>query len=84
MAKAATALALGKNYRQDEALDWGLLTLPELTRRQRPALRRSRGRGKVDCDDPDPGDDGLSPVRCGRKITSAFRSLQTIRDLSHG
>jgi hypothetical protein len=44
MAKAATALALGKNYRQDESLDWGLLTVPELTCRQRRALRISRGR----------------------------------------
>ena len=32
MAKAATALALGKNYRQDEALDWGLLTVEEQSR----------------------------------------------------
>jgi dihydropteroate synthase-like protein len=48
MAKAATALTLGKNYRQDEALDWGLLTVPELTRRQRRALRLSRGRAD-DC-----------------------------------
>ncbi len=29
MAKAFTALALGKQYRQDEALDWGHLTRPE-------------------------------------------------------
>jgi dihydropteroate synthase len=29
MCKAATALTLGKNYRQDEALDWGLATKPE-------------------------------------------------------
>jgi dihydropteroate synthase-like protein len=34
MAKAATALALGKNYRQDEALDWGMLTVPEKSRHQ--------------------------------------------------
>jgi dihydropteroate synthase-like protein len=57
MAKAATALGLGKNYRQDEALDWGLLTVPQLTRRERRALRMSRGRGD-DCDDPDPGSVG--------------------------
>jgi dihydropteroate synthase-like protein len=31
MAKAATALTLGKDYRQDEALDWGLLTQAEDT-----------------------------------------------------
>jgi dihydropteroate synthase-like protein len=29
MCMAATALALGKTYRQDEALDWGLATRPE-------------------------------------------------------
>lgn len=29
MAKALTALTLGKNYRQDEALDWGFLTRAE-------------------------------------------------------
>ena len=29
MAKALTALTLGKNYTQDQALRWGLLTVPE-------------------------------------------------------
>lgn len=38
LAKAATALALGKNYRQDEALDWGYLTVPETNHR----LERNR------------------------------------------
>jgi dihydropteroate synthase len=33
MAKAATALTLGKDYRQDEALDWGFLTRPETSHR---------------------------------------------------
>ncbi len=42
MAKAVTALTLGKNYRQDEALNWGMLTVPELTRRERRARRMSR------------------------------------------
>jgi dihydropteroate synthase len=35
MAKAATALALAKDYRQDEALDWGYLTVPEESHRLR-------------------------------------------------
>ena len=38
MAKAMTALTLGKQYQQDEALNWGLLTRPEasaLDRRHR-------------------------------------------------
>lgn len=29
MCKAATAMTLGKQYQQDEALDWGWLTVPE-------------------------------------------------------
>jgi len=33
MAKAATALTLSKDYRQDEALDWGFLTGPERSHR---------------------------------------------------
>jgi dihydropteroate synthase-like protein len=37
LAKAKIALTLGKNYTQDEALDWGLATEPE----QRHYLRRS-------------------------------------------
>jgi dihydropteroate synthase-like protein len=35
MAKAVTALALGKNYRQDEPLSWGFLTRPESSARHR-------------------------------------------------
>ena len=35
IAKAVTALTLGKEYRQDEALDWGLLTAPEKSHRDR-------------------------------------------------
>jgi dihydropteroate synthase-like protein len=35
MAKAITALTLGKNYVQDQALDWGFLTLPEQSHRGR-------------------------------------------------
>jgi dihydropteroate synthase-like protein len=33
LAKAVTALTLGKNYRQDEALQWGFLTRPEVSHR---------------------------------------------------
>jgi hypothetical protein len=29
--KARTSLTLGKNYRQDQALDWGFLTEPEVS-----------------------------------------------------
>jgi dihydropteroate synthase-like protein len=35
MAKAATALILGKQYEQDESLDWGYLTVPERWHRVR-------------------------------------------------
>jgi dihydropteroate synthase-like protein len=34
MAKAVTALTLGKNYVQDQALRWGLLTVPEESHRR--------------------------------------------------
>jgi dihydropteroate synthase len=39
MAKAVTALTLDKEYRQDEALDWGYLTREEASHR----LKRTRG-----------------------------------------
>lgn len=50
MAKAMTALTLGKTYRQDEALDWGMLTQRELTRLERRALRMARSRDG-DCEE---------------------------------
>lgn len=34
-AKAVTALTLGKNYNQDQALRWGFLTVPETSHRDR-------------------------------------------------
>jgi dihydropteroate synthase len=42
LAKAVTALTLAKQYRQDQALDWGFLTRPERT--HRPARPRKPGR----------------------------------------
>jgi dihydropteroate synthase-like protein len=33
LAKAVTALTLGKNYTQDQALQWGFLTIPEVSHR---------------------------------------------------
>jgi hypothetical protein len=41
MMKARTALTLGKNYRQDQALEWGYLTMPEASHR----ARRDAGSG---------------------------------------
>jgi dihydropteroate synthase len=35
MAKAVTALTLGKNYVQDQALRWGFLTVPEQSHRDK-------------------------------------------------
>jgi hypothetical protein len=35
-AKAVTALTLGKNYTQDQALRWGFLTVPEVSHRAPP------------------------------------------------
>lgn len=42
MAKAVAALTLGKQYRQDQALDWGFLTAPEQSHRERKAERKRR------------------------------------------
>jgi dihydropteroate synthase-like protein len=39
LAKAMTALTLGKNYVQDQALDWGFLTVPEESHRARKGER---------------------------------------------
>src|SRR5262249_12789680 len=39
MAKAAIALALGKEYRQDEALNWGYLTEAEASHRLRKQVK---------------------------------------------
>jgi dihydropteroate synthase-like protein len=41
--KARTALTLDKNYRQDQALDWGHLTEPEVSHRERKRGRDSEG-----------------------------------------
>lgn len=57
MAKAATALTLGKHYRQDEALDWGMLTARELTRRERRARRMARARPPGDGRGPQPDEE---------------------------
>ena len=46
MCKALTAIMLGKNYVQDEALDWGHLTVPETNRHR--VTRRSTGRSNRD------------------------------------
>ena len=70
MAKAVTALTLGKNYRQDDALEWGFLTLPELTRRQRRALhvaKRRRRKNRA-------ANHQLSPIRM---IDSVIRMPHT-------
>ena len=49
LSKAVTALTLGKQYRQDEALDWGFLTVPERSHRARrsdaPSAKRSTQEG---------------------------------------
>ncbi len=40
LAKATTALTLGKQYRQDEALQWGFLTFPERSAHERRRLSK--------------------------------------------
>ena len=44
MMKAKTSLTLSKNYRQDQALDWGFLTEPEVSHLERK--KRLKGEGK--------------------------------------
>jgi dihydropteroate synthase-like protein len=43
LAKAVTALTLGKQYRQDDALNWGFLTIPEISAHER---RKSQNRSE--------------------------------------
>lgn len=59
MAKAMTALSLGKNYRQDEALDWGMLTRREPTRQERRARRMARRLKTKGCDEEDGMEESL-------------------------
>jgi len=49
LAKAMTALTLGKEYRQDEALDWGFLTRAEQFHR---LSRQAASRGEQSADPP--------------------------------
>ncbi|HQR06412.1 MAG TPA: DUF6513 domain-containing protein [Gemmatales bacterium] len=43
LSKAVTALTLGKNYVQDQALNWGHLTVPEVSHRERQRQRKQGG-----------------------------------------
>jgi dihydropteroate synthase-like protein len=52
MAKALTALTLGKNYTQDEALDWGYLTQPERSHRLQMGRRGKPAQAIKDEDAP--------------------------------
>ncbi len=44
LTKARTALTLSKAYRQDQALEWGFLTEPEISRRDRKSVGREATR----------------------------------------
>lgn len=46
MCKAVTALTLGKQYQQDEALDWGFLTRPEVSHRHESLERQIQQKRK--------------------------------------
>jgi hypothetical protein len=55
--KARTALTLSKSYRQDQALEWGFLTLPEASHRARREAQSGPGsRGAH----PGPGPEGMA------------------------
>jgi dihydropteroate synthase len=47
MMKARTALTLSKTYRQDQALEWGFLTVPEDSHIERRKAGRDAGRGRA-------------------------------------
>jgi len=49
LCKASIARQLGKNYCQDEALHWGLHTVPEPSPRERRIQRLARRRGQNSC-----------------------------------
>jgi dihydropteroate synthase-like protein len=51
LAKAVTALTLGKNYTQDQALRWGFLTVPEESNRDK--MTEDRGPPRDDSVSPD-------------------------------
>ena len=53
MAKAVTALTLGKDYRQDQALDWGYLTESEIGCGPSNAAARVAGPRKKTCKAPE-------------------------------
>ena len=49
LAKATTALTLGKQYRQDQALQWGFLTVPERSVHDRRRDQQLRKRSGISC-----------------------------------
>ncbi|WP_250847098.1 DUF6513 domain-containing protein [Aquisphaera insulae] len=60
--KAKTALTLGKNYRQDQALDWGFLTVPERSHRKRRVKRPEAGEEEAGPDGPRPAAESETPA----------------------
>lgn len=64
MAKAVTALTLGKDYRQDEALDWGFLTVPEISHQAR--RRASREADEFGQGETRQGESGLGKPGLGK------------------
>jgi dihydropteroate synthase len=73
MMKAKTALTLGKAYRQDQALQWGFLTEPEISHQARRRHRATElhhplGQGPTEdlpedgVDDPGPEQENESPA----------------------
>jgi len=57
MAKAVTALTLGKNYTQDQALRWGFLTVPEESHRAKMKEEHGkRDEERPSNEPPTPGD----------------------------
>jgi len=64
--KARTALTLGKIYRQDQALDWGFLTEPEVSHLARRAKRDRRDSGIADQGTPETAASDIEGIEEGR------------------
>jgi dihydropteroate synthase len=75
MMKARTALTLSKTYRQDQALEWGFLTVPEVSHLARRQAGKREGEAPFESARPEPPkrdpiqDDGLDDSGEGRRDT---------------
>ena len=81
LAKAQTALALHKTYRQDEELHWGLYTRPEPTQRER-RMQRLQLRRELGLDGDDPSDSLEHPASDKGASSGAAGQVISLAELS--